>query len=130
MAIRDESKRENIWVNEIYQVATIITDHPIFGRLMQINIRRRDGNVIFRDWRHFQQIKNQLAGPECEGIELYPAESRLIDTCNKYHIWVILDDTKGIPIGWHDGRHVSNGPKGNIPTGLRQRPLPKDWKPQ
>lgn len=124
----NEKRLEEIWVNEIYQVATIKIDHPIFGDMMQINIRRRDGNVIFRDWRHFQEIKNQLAGPECEGIELYPAESRLIDTANKYHIWVILDTDKTIPIGWNDGRHTSNGTKGNKLPGIRQRPLPPHWK--
>lgn len=126
IAFAKERKDEMVWTNTKYQVATIVSDHPIFGRMMQINIRRRDGNVIFRDWREFQDIKNQLAGPECEGLELYPAESRLIDTANKYHIWVILDDTKGIPIGWHDGRHARDD-KSKLP-GLRQRPFPKHWQ--
>lgn len=121
-----EKKDEEIWLNETYQVAAIRSDHPIFGKIMQINIRRRDGNVIFRDWRHFQDIKNQLAGPECEAVELYPAESRVIDTANKYHLWCILDDTKGIPLGWHEGRHVTDD-KSKLP-GLRQRPIPKHWR--
>lgn len=121
-----ERKNEEVWINEKYQVATIRSEHPDFGPVMQINIRRRDGNVIFRDWREFQDIKNQLAGPECEGLELYPAESRVIDVNNKYHIWCILDTAKTIPIGWHQGRHVY-AEKTNLP-GLRQRPLPKHWK--
>jgi hypothetical protein len=123
-----ERQQEEIWLNEIYQVATIRSTHEIFGEVMQINIRRRDGNVIFRDWRHFQDIKNQLAGPECEGLELYPAESRLVDTANKYHLWVILNPELGIPIGWHEGRNVTNGRKGKQLPGHRQRPLPKHWK--
>jgi hypothetical protein len=123
-----EREKEQIWVNEIYQVATIKMQHKLFGDMMQINIRRRDGNVIFRDWRHFQEIKNQLAGPECQGIELYPPESDVIDTANKYHIWVFLNPEIGIPIGWHEGRHVSNGAKGSKLPGNRQRPLPPHWK--
>jgi hypothetical protein len=121
-----ERKNEQIWINEKYQVATIVSDDPTFGKIMQINIRRRDGNVIMRDWREFQDIKNQLAGPECEGLELYPAESRLIDVNNKYHIWVILNPEHQIPIGWFQGRHVRYEPTKS--PGLRQRPLPKHWK--
>jgi hypothetical protein len=35
------------------------------------------------DWRDLQRIKNQLVGPECEAVELYPAESRKVDTANQ-----------------------------------------------
>lgn len=119
-------EKRRVWINEKYQVAAIKFDDATFGPMMQINIRRRDGNVIFRDWREFQDIKNQLAGPECEAIELYPAESRVVDVNNKYHIWVILNTEVRIPIGWHIGRHVRHI-KTELP-GLRQRPLPKHWK--
>jgi hypothetical protein len=40
-----------------------------------------------RDFRHFQAIKNQLAGEEWEGMEIYPAESRLVDPSNLFIIW-------------------------------------------
>jgi hypothetical protein len=40
------------------------------------------------DWREFQRIKNEICGPEREAVELYPAESRLVDTANEYHLWV------------------------------------------
>lgn len=120
-----EKQTEEIWHNEKYQVATILSNHDDFGQMMQINIRRRDGNVIFRDWREFQDIKNQLAGEECEAIEIYPAESRLIDTANKYHLWCFLDKRQ-ISFGWHHGRHVTDD-KSDLP-GLRQRPIPKHWR--
>lgn len=104
------------WVNEIYQVTkTVSADES----MAQINIRRRDGKPIFRDWRHFQAIKNQLCGAECEGVEIYPAESRLVDTSNKYHLWVILDPAYRFPFGW-PARDVSFV-KSTVP-GLRQRP--------
>jgi hypothetical protein len=126
--IAKEKQQEEIWHNETYQVAVIRYTQPPFGDCMQINIRRRDGNVIFRDWRDFQDIKNQLAGPECEAIELYPAESRLIDTANKYHLWVILDPSVRFPFGWDEGRRiVENQPKGNKLAGHRQRPIPQHW---
>jgi hypothetical protein len=120
--IMDEERREAIWVNEKYQVAVARFEHPKLGPCMQINIRRRDGKVLFRDWRDFQEIKNQLAGPECEGVEIYPAESRKVDTSNKYHIWCVLDENLRIPFGW-DERDVHNAVS-DLP-GHRQRPLPK-----
>jgi hypothetical protein len=122
--LNDEIARETIWVNDKYQIATHTFDHPQLGPCMQINIRRRDGGVIFRDWRDFQAIKNQLAGPECEGLEIYPAESRKVDQTNKYHIWCILtaDDEHRIPFGWSE-RDVAEQEK-NVPNGMRQRPLP------
>ena len=113
---------EDVWINEKYQVSCHRYEHPQFGPCMQINIRRRDGKVIFRDWRDFQDIKNQLAGEECEGLEIYPAESRKVDSANKYHIWVLLNPELRIPFGWAE-RDVQDV-KSDLP-GLRQRPLPK-----
>ena len=123
-----EIAKEEIWVNEKYQVAAHGFEHPDLGLCLQINIRRRDGGVIFRDWRDFQQIKNQLAGPESEGLEIYPAESRKVDTSNKYHIWCVLNDpaqpdkSKRIPFGWYD-RDVLDQSDTDL-AGTRQRPLP------
>lgn len=116
----DQLKREEaattIWINDTYQVQR----REMGGGLVHLNIRRRDGGPILRDWRHFQQIKNELLGAECEAVELYPAESRLVDTSNKYHLWGISDPTVRFPIGM-ENRDVSYV-DGNTP-GTRQRPL-------
>src|ERR1700742_3558802 len=77
------------WRNDLYQVEG--RRYPA-DELAHLNIRRTDG-FPGRDWRHFQQIKNELVGAECEAIEIYPAESRLVDTSNKYHLWVCTDPT-------------------------------------
>jgi len=45
-----------------------------------------------------QEIKNQICGCEAEGVELYPAESRLVDQANQYHIWVL--NGAMWPVGW------------------------------
>lgn len=45
-------------------------------------------------------IKNALVGPEHEAIELYPAESRKVDSANQYHLWALLDPEVRFPIGW------------------------------
>lgn len=115
IAMLDRDVKEGtIWINDIYQVQA----HEIDGGWTHLNIRRRDGNVILRDWRHFQKIKNELCGPEREGLELYPAESRLVDSSNKYHIYVAPAGMQ-IPIGWST-RDVRDD-DGERQPGFRQR---------
>lgn len=115
-AIEHEEKITTIWVNDIYQVAR----REMSNGLVHINIRRRDGGPILRDWRHFQQIKNEMLGEECEAVELYPAESRKVDASNKYHLWGYADPSWRFPIGMED-RDVDYS-DGSTP-GTRQRPL-------
>ena len=118
--LNEETENTTYWINERYQVARrAFPGTP----MVQLNIRRRDGKPILRDWRHFQEIKNQLVGAECEGVELYPAESRLVDTSNKYHIWCHSDPNFRFPVGF-DYRHVETAdPKRNKVAGMRQRRL-------
>jgi hypothetical protein len=55
---------------------------------MHLTFKRNDRAAV-RDWRHFQAIKNEVAGPEREAIEIYPPESELVDAANEYHLWVL-----------------------------------------
>jgi hypothetical protein len=111
----DVSKCET-WINDLYQVQKRYHDEG----LVHLNIRRRDGAPVIRDWRHFQLIKNQLIGEECEAVELYPAESRKVDSANKYHLYGVADPTYRFPFGWEE-RDVSYEENRNVP-GMRQRP--------
>lgn len=113
--IEDDHAKCETWVNELYQVQKRYCDHDV----IHLNIRRRDGAPIMRDWRHFQLIKNQLMGEECEAVELYPAESRKVDTSNKYHLYGCADPAYRFPFGWQE-RDVSYEEHRNVP-GMRQR---------
>lgn len=119
--LAQEEREVQVWRNNIYQVTRRMLDWE--NKVVHLNIRRIDGGPIFRDWRHFQQIKNELIGPECEAIELYPAESRLVDTSNKFHLIGIADPTFRFPAGdiFGNKRDVSYE-RGKHP-GTRQRPL-------
>jgi hypothetical protein len=75
----------------------------------QVNIQRHDGQPC-REWRHLQQIKNELFGPKHEAVELYPAEDRLVDISNEYHLWVHADPSYRFPIGFQNGRRVQDQP--------------------
>lgn len=88
---RQQDKEANIFINDTYQVDMRSVDPvPGWPEITWLSIKRLDrapvGEERFRD---FQQIKNMLCGDEAEAIEIYPAESRLVDTCNQYHLWVI-----------------------------------------
>jgi hypothetical protein len=106
------------YINELYQVQ--VGKCGPDNSMLHLCIRRRDGGM-FKDWRHFQQIKNELAGPEREAFELYPAESRLVDTSNKWHLWVLPEGVRMQGIGWQE-RDVQYNENRDVP-GLRQRPL-------
>lgn len=55
---------------------------------LHISFHRHDRAAV-RDWRHYQAIKNEVAGPERTAIEVFPPESRLVDTSNEYHLFVL-----------------------------------------
>lgn len=92
-----------VFVNDLYRVQ-VRRD----GALVQLSITRLDGRPS-KDWRHFQQIKNELVGPEFEAVELYPAESRLVDMDNEYHLWVNASPAFRFQFGYHR-RHVMEEP--------------------
>ena len=107
-ALIEQNETNPYYVNNLYQVK-IRTEYNDFVRsdVVHLSIKRKDKNPV-HNWRHFQQIKNELVGPENEAIELYPAESRLVDSANQYHLWVIADPSKRIKIGFDNGRLVND----------------------
>jgi hypothetical protein len=111
----DEFIAGTTWMNSLYVV--IQKDLP--DGAMHLSIRRTD-RMACRDWRHFQEIKNQLAGPDREALEIYPAESRVVDTANQFHLWVLPPGLR-IPFGWNE-RLVLDAHELEIP-GAVQRPL-------
>lgn len=109
-----EMKASKVYRNDMYQV--VVRELP--EGFTHLSIKRNDRDVC-RDWRDFQRIKNELCGPEREGFEMYPAESRLVDGANQYHLWVLPLGLR-IPLGFDDGRQVYDGPS---KFGEVQRPL-------
>lgn len=83
-----------IWENDIYTVR--VRRRAPF---VHLDISRKD-ELPCENWHHFQQIKNELVGPEHEAVELYPAESRLVDTANQYHLWIVADPNYRFPFGF------------------------------
>ena len=130
--MRQNSVRQKIaehWMNDIYlctvdRFKTDAVDEwgnnpPLQARLA---ITRHDKAAV-HDWRHFQKIKNDIFGENCEAVELYPDESRLMDTANTYWLYVFKSDYR-LPFG-QQYRQVEDADSAGT-MGAVQRPFDEE----
>ena len=114
----DIGKYDECWMNNKYEVLVKRDIKPgemysgcqagaAFPPFTYLTIKRRGDKSCVRAWRHLQEIKNDICGPEAEGVEIYPSESRKVDTANQFHLWVLLPP-HGFPFGFAT-RFVSDG---------------------
>jgi hypothetical protein len=97
---------DSIFRNSRYQVSIWIEQAPEpFGVYAHLSIKDHDKSAR-HDWRDLQRIKNELMGAECDAVEVYPAESKLVDSANQYHLFVFRDYR--LPFGFQS-RLVSDG---------------------
>lgn len=85
-----------VWENELYFVR--VFQHAPF---IHLEITAKDEQRS-KDWRHFQLIKNQIVGPECEAVELFPAAERSVEASRQHHLWVVADPHFRFPFGFHN----------------------------
>lgn len=95
---------------------------PTSGGGFTLSIRTLQ-NDARHDWREFQRIKNELCGEDREAVELYPAETRLVDTSNQYYVHVLPAGLM-VPVGFETRLVMKPRPEGD-PSGTNQRP----WEP-
>jgi hypothetical protein len=125
---RDVPADEVVYKNSIYQVNVKRVTSPMAGTsFMWLSIKTLDREAR-HDWRELQRIKNELCGPECEGVELYPAESRLVDTSNQYHLWVMPPGLK-FPFGFTERLVMEAGGTHPLTRNAKQRPWDEDNRP-
>lgn len=117
--IVQRNKIEQVFLNDTYQVNIKPCED---GQFTHVSIKRRDRQTI-HDWRDLQAIKNMLIGPEIEAIELYPAESRLVDTANQYHLWAMRTDKRRFPVGFAERLVLDYDEERE--DGSVQRPFPQ-----
>ena len=91
-----EQLSSEYYQNDKYLVAVRATED-----FTHLSIRRLDRGHA-KDWREFQQIKNELLGEDIEAVELYPKQSRVVDAANQYHLWA-LPKGEMFPIGYAKG---------------------------
>lgn len=115
---------DEIWLNDLYQVNVDRNSYAEQG-IVHLSIKRRDKEP-FIDWRHKQEIKNQLCGREAEAVELFPAESRLVDSANQFHLWCFAEGER-VPVGWQERFVVDDD---DADSNSKQRPRKEsDGKP-
>ena len=113
---------QEVWENSLYVVAVNRNMNEEFGaEITEIAITRRDKDAI-HDWRHFQQIKNDIAGKDCEAIEIYPNEKRLMDTANTYWLYAFPKDYI-VPFGFMTSRNILGPQEAESLMGATQREL-------
>tara|TARA_S200000501_G_scaffold359887_1_gene386328 strand:+ start:1035 stop:1553 length:519 start_codon:yes stop_codon:yes gene_type:complete len=102
--MQEDARNQTLLIvrNQIYTVyvdeQTNLAHNQFAGKVTHLSIKRNDRRPC-NDWRDMQNIKNILAGPERQAIQIFPKESHLVDTSNQYHLWVLPEDMI-IPIGW------------------------------
>jgi hypothetical protein len=77
-------------------------------------------------WRDLQRIKNDLVGPECEAVQLFPAESRLVDTSNQYHLYVCNDPAHRVGFGYGERLVYEGNDHGAVQEPFEDHVRPDD----
>lgn len=108
------------WINNLY-IVTVRRFPEGKPDVMSLSIRRLDRAAI-HDWRHKQRIKNEVAGEDVEGFEIYPMTKRTVDTANQYWIWCLRPGME-LPVGFSE-RTVDGNNDERFPMS-RQRPFSK-----
>lgn len=119
----EEVWANNEWIVHVRRSIKIMVDSQ-FSHVTHLSIRRDDRSAR-PDWRAFQWIKNQLVGEENEGVEIFPAESRLVDGANQFHLWVYEDSEFRVPFGFNE-RCVTDK---DDSSGATQRKFPQNRLP-
>jgi hypothetical protein len=91
--------------------------------IIRLYCQRLDGNPLI-PYRDRMRIKDELAGAECEGIELLPARSRAVATMPGCILWIIDDTSFRFPFGFAE-RCVSECAL----DGAVQEPWPPEERP-
>lgn len=119
--LQDILDNDAVYLNDRYQVnvrdADVAEGWPA---MVHLSIKRIDKEPI-HDWRDLQEIKNMIVGEEHEAVELYPRESRVVDTVNQYHLWVVKEKGKSFPFGFDHGRPMRGSAEEASLHGGKQR---------
>ena len=109
---------EKFFQNALYSVQ-LHRKPSEWGEIILLMVRRNDEAPV-RSWSDMQRIKNEIVGTERVAVEVYPAESDLVDQANMYHLWVLPEGFK-LPFGLHmtTAMQVANALVGMMPASCK-----------
>ena len=117
------------FANSIYVVRMIaLRGEPPFGTTVCLTIRTHDHQPR-HDWRELQRIKNELMGKSVEAVEVYPAEERLVDNSNYYHLFCfpqLATEDGWLPFGFTERLVTEGGSAGQKQRQFRAELRPDD----
>ena len=122
-SMRELDPGEKMYMNSRMLVTIVPHESKEFGRYFHLSWKNLDRSAR-HDWREIQRMKNEIFGEDYEAFEIYPAEERLHDSCNQFHVWVLEKGVR-IPMGFTE-RMVGDSPMGEVGS---QRPWPEGEEP-
>ena len=94
----DSLEYDEYWINNKYIVKVYYPDNPTHqfpnNKFTWLSFRNLKNTHGAHDWRYMQMIKNEICGHERTAVEVFPPMSKLVDTCNQFHLWVYPEDYK------------------------------------
>lgn len=122
LATYDRDLQPNaIYTNSLYKVTEWYDLQPEpWGAIKHLMIETHDRAAV-HDWRDLQRIKNEICGPEQDAVEIYPAEHKLVDAGNQYHLFVF--GSLKLPFGFQSRYVVERQ------DDLQQRPFAPGERP-
>ena len=95
--------------NEKYQALVrvnpedTLSPDPVNLDLIHLSIKRLDNGTSL-DWSELMQIKDECVSPEFDCIMIFPAQYRIVDAANQYHLFGLREKETGayvpMQIGW------------------------------
>lgn len=118
-----------VWVNHRYE-CLVRTQRQDGGHEMRhLSIHTHDRGPM-RNWRHLQQIKNEVCGELWTGVEFFPPETHLVDTANQYHLFCFPPGVDfGFGLGNPDEALVSDDETVEQWNGEGHKGRQEPWEP-
>ena len=91
----NEVTKQIWWANDLY-MATVLHEPNGWAH---ITFKRNDGGTNV-SWQEKQWLKSDVLGEDCEALELFPAESRVVETAGYHYLWGKKELAVGFPVDY------------------------------
>lgn len=91
----DDGKRFAVWRNNRFLVQAF--DDGVGALRLSICRSELDDKGNWRDgltWDELQQIKNAVGFSDFDAVEVYPAQSDVVNVANMRHLWIMTEQLK------------------------------------
>ncbi len=97
LVLAESSAGRQVFENPLYSVIRLVVEDGWILTIVNADQSAR------RDWREFQQIKNEVCGTSCVGAECYPPDDTVMDPSNAFIMRVWPRDKQPFPLDFERG---------------------------